>query len=265
MTGGTGFLGNHLLERLKKLKFEYTVFDKNKHDLFKPQTLKNAISKKDCIIHLAALHRDQNQNNILHVNVEGTRGVLEAMRLFNPDAKLIFTSSFQVYVKNNLYGLSKRNAEILIEKYVKKYAFKSVILRMTNLYGPGYKPFHNSALCTFIHQVKNKQVITINGDGSQTRDYLYVDDAVDAIMSSLNYEPRTISYFDLCTGKKTSLNDIINLLRSINKDDILVKYNRAVDMDDWGIKKNYKKAAQILGWKPKTNLSDGLKLMFSSF
>lgn len=261
ITGASGFVGSHLLEALRKEKIIFATFNPKKHDLFRPETLRGLVKDKDVVIHLAGVNRDSDVSNIMKVNVLGTKGLLDAMLLYAPTAKIVFISSFQAYLEDNIYGASKRNAEELIESYVHRSQLTAIILRFTNMYGPGCKPFYNSVIATFSHQIRKGKSIVINGDGSQKRDYLYVTDGVDAIYKALSYTPQKVMYFDICSGTQTSLNEVLLMLQKYASKKVIVRYNKEVEASDWGLRKNYQKAKQILGWEPKVSIEKGLQML----
>ena len=215
----------------------------------------------DNVIHLAGVNRDDDFTNIIKVNVLGTKGILDGMLAYAPTAKIIFASSFQAYLQQNIYGASKKIAEEFIENYVQQKNLKAVVLRFTNMYGPGCKPYYNSAIATFVYQAKRGEPIIINGNGRQKRDYLYVADGVDAIYKAIIYKPQKIIYLDICSGKKTSLNEILRLLQKHSLKKIIVRYNKKAKSDDWGLNKNYQKAKNILGFVPKISIAKGLRIL----
>src|SRR5436190_18206654 len=135
ITGQNGFLGKHLMEKLKKEKIDVTEFDKSKYNLLQPETLQKFVQNKNVIIHIAAVNRDTNFN-LLNINVMGTAGLMEAISLYNSKAKVNFTSSYQAYVQDNIYGLSKKLAEEIIKKYATLFGIKSISLRISNIFGP---------------------------------------------------------------------------------------------------------------------------------
>ena len=260
ITGADGFLGKVVVNKLKVDKIPYTVFDFKKHNLLKPETLKSLISGKDIIIHLAGVNRGNNLE-LFKVNVLGTLSLLEAAQMYAPTAKIIFASSFQVYLNDSLYGLSKKIGEDLILQYTKKEGLKGIILRISNIYGPGGKPFYNSVIATFAHLIKSGEVLKINGDGSQKRDYVYVDDVAEAILKAVLYIPKkNLEKIDICSGRKIPLNTILKILKQVSGKNFKVEYNMDAKENRWPTgSKNFKKANLLLGWKPKTQLTEGLK------
>lgn len=260
IAGANGFLGTHLVSTLRQKKnFQLSLFDFKKHSLFKTETLKNFLSDKEAIIHLAGANRDSNYN-LVKVNTLGTLGLLEAASQYSPKAKVIFSSSFQAYSASSIYGLSKKFAEDLIKSYSQNSPLKGIIFRIANIYGPGAKPFYNSVIATFIQQIKKDEPLTINGDGKQKRDYVYVEDVVTAIIKAVFYEPKEeVETFNLCSSKLTSLNEIIKILKEFSPKKIRVRYNKGYQGFEWSIKKDYQKTAKYLDWQPKVTIKKGLE------
>lgn len=258
VTGDQGFLGKFVVEELKKQRINLTLFDKSKHNLLKPKTLKDFVSKKDIIIHLAAVNRGTDEE-IMSINVLGTKGLLNAMVKYESDAKLVFASTFQVYVKDGIYSESKKQAEGFVNSFAKEHGIKAIIFRISNIYGPGCKPYYNSVIATFVHRIKRGEPLVVNGDGSQKRDYVYVSDVAKAIIQAISYVPETVEYFDICSGKQIMLSTIVGYLKKLSKKNIEVVYNKEIKSYDFGTKKNYKKAAKVLGWRPTITLKEGLR------
>lgn len=264
ITGATGFLGKHIVEEVKKRKWEYTVLDRNRQELFDPNSLKRLVCRKDAIIHLAAVQRSNDVTEMYRVNVLGTKMLLDAIVKFSPCSNFVFASSFHVYSPKTHFAYSKILAEEMIRSYAKgPEGFKtSIILRFTNLYGGGGKPFYNSVVATFAHQIKEGEPITVNGDGTQIRDYLYVSDAVTAIMKAVEFKHRRVETFDICTGRKTTVSELLRLLQECSHRKAEVRYNEQTDVDDWNLDKNYKRAKRLLGWEPKIPPEVGLRRLF---
>ena len=262
ITGSEGFLGTAILKKLDEEKIAYTPFDFKKNNLFKISTLRKFLTGADVVIHLAAINRGQDLE-MVKVNCLGTLSLLEAMNRYCPKAKIIFASSFQVYLKNGLYGLSKKMAEDLIKEYCQKTNLQAIIFRISNIYGPGGKPFYNSVIATFAHLIKNGEPITINGDGKTKRDFIYVDDVADAIVKAVSFNPQKIfNIFHICSGKETTLNKILAIIKKVSRKNFKVMYNTNAKENLWPTSgKNFKDAKKALGWKPTTSLEKGLSLI----
>lgn len=263
ITGATGFLGRHVVERLKKERnISVFLFDRSKYSLFRVKSLEQFLSKKDVILHLAAVNRDNNIN-LVKINALGTLGLLEGMYTYSPDAKLIFTSSSQIYDEESVYGVSKKFAEELIEYYAKKNNIKGVILRISNIFGPGGEPFYNSVIATFVHQVKKGNTIVVNGNGKQKRDYIYVEDVVEAILKC-TYQTfeENVTVLDICSGVMTSINDIAKTLNENSRKPVKIQYNHKFQ-NEKKIKTHldYARIKKLLSWEPKTDFVKGLTAM----
>ncbi|KKS22997.1 MAG: NAD-dependent epimerase/dehydratase [Candidatus Roizmanbacteria bacterium GW2011_GWC2_41_7] len=154
ITGGSGFIGTFLVEKLKQRRVSYTLLNRKKHNLLYPNSLKDFVSSKDAIIHLAAKDKDSGLTEMMKTNIGGTMGLMGAIKQWNPSVKLIAASSFLVYIPEDAFGATKKAAEELIEEYGKQLPIKVAILRFSNIYGPGGKPFHNSVISTFVHLIK---------------------------------------------------------------------------------------------------------------
>lgn len=266
VTGPGGFLGRHLITRLKQEKnLSIKLFDKSQYNLFNIESLKMFLSNADVVVHLAAVNRDNN-NNLIKINTLGTLNLLEGIVKYCPTAKLIFSSSSQVYINLSVYGISKKFAEELIEYYGLKQNIKSIILRISNIYGPEGKPFYNSVIATYIHQIKKTQPIVINGDGKQKRDYVYVDDVVDAITKCINYSfINNVTTLNVNSGKLTSINDIVNAIKNSYPKPVVVKYNSV--SDEMNVRIEYGsnlKTKKLLSWKPKISITEGLQSMLKN-
>ena len=196
--GAEGFLGSAIIRKLRAQKIPFDTFDFKKHNLLKPTSLKGLLTDKDVIIHLAALNRGENIE-LCKVNIMGTLSLLEAANKYAPNSKVIFASSFQVYLNDSIYGLTKKTGEDLILSYAKKTKIKGIILRLSNIYGPGGRPFYNSVIATFVHLIKTGQTLKINGDGSAKRDFIYVDDVAKAFIKAAITDVKKTEIIDICS------------------------------------------------------------------
>lgn len=259
VTGSNGFLGKYLIDALRqKEDLKLVLFDKTKNSLFNCSTLESFLTGVSTVIHLAGANRDSDFN-LIKINTLGTMGLLKGMLTYAPNAKLIFSSSFQAKGKS-IYGLSKAYAEKSIEQVCSESSIKGIILRISNIYGKGAKPFYNSAIATFINQIREGKRLLINGDGNQKRDYVYVQDAVDAIVKSISFNPSSTSeHFDICSGEMTSINDIIEILKKLFSQKIEVEYNKKSLVREEEFTGSPSKAKKSLSWIPRISMEEGLR------
>jgi UDP-glucose 4-epimerase len=247
VTGGAGFIGSNLVERLLSKGHEVTVVDdlstglKSNLDLnkitFHELSLTNrdglakALNGVDAIVHLGArgsVPRSLKNPIATHdVNATGTLNVLEAARASG--AQVIFSSSSSVYGRNGQlpkdesmwlspltpYAASKLAAEGYVQAYGAAYEVPVTLLRFFNVFGPKQRPDHEYAavLPKWIWKAMNNEAIDVYGDGSQTRDFTYVRTVLDVIEDSINRGVRTEGAVNLAYGNRISLLTTIELLK----------------------------------------------------
>ena len=247
VTGGAGFIGSNLVERLLSKGHEVTVVDdlstglKSNLDLnkitFHELSLTNrdglakALNGVDAIVHLGArgsVPRSLKNPIATHdVNATGTLNVPEAAR--TNCAQVIFSSSSSVYGRNGQlpkdesmwlspltpYAASKLAAEGYVQAYGAAYEVPITLLRFFNVFGPKQRPDHEYAavLPKWIWKAMNNEPIDVYGDGSQTRDFTYVRTVLDVIEDAMNREVRTEGAVNLAYGNRISLLTTIELLK----------------------------------------------------
>ena len=248
VTGGAGFIGSNLVERLLSKGHEVTVVDdlstglKSNLDLNKisfheisltnRDGLAKALNGVDAIVHLGArgsVPRSLKNPIATHdVNATGTLNVLEAAR--TSGAQVIFSSSSSVYGRNGQlpkdesmwlspltpYAASKLAAEGYVQAYGAAYEVPVTLLRFFNVFGPKQRPDHEYAavLPKWIWKAMNNEAIDVYGDGSQTRDFTYVRTVLDVIEDALDRGVRTEGAVNLAYGNRISLLTTIDLLKS---------------------------------------------------
>lgn len=248
VTGGAGFIGSNLVERLLSHGHEVTVLDdlstglKSNLDLTKVtfhelsltdrDGLAKAVSGVDAIVHLGArgsVPRSLKNPIATHdVNATGTLNVLEAAR--SNGAHVIFSSSSSVYGRNGQlpkdesmwlspltpYAASKLAAEGYVQAYGAAYDVPVTLLRFFNVFGPKQRPDHEYAavLPKWIWKAMNNEAIDVYGDGSQTRDFTYVRTVLDVVDDALNRGVRTEGAVNLAYGNRISLLTTIDLLKA---------------------------------------------------
>jgi UDP-glucose 4-epimerase len=248
VTGGAGFIGSNLVERLLSKGHEVTVVDdlstglKSNLDLnkitFHELSLTNrdglakALIGVDAIVHLGArgsVPRSLKNPIATHdVNATGTLNVLEAAR--TNGSHVIFSSSSSVYGRNGQlpkdesmwlspltpYAASKLAAEGYVQAYGAAYEVPVTLLRFFNVFGPKQRPDHEYAavLPKWIWKAMNNEAIDVYGDGSQTRDFTYVRTVLDVIEDALDRGVRTEGAVNLAYGNRISLLTTIDLLKN---------------------------------------------------
>jgi UDP-glucose 4-epimerase len=274
VTGGAGFIGSHLVDKLIDLGHVVVILD-NLLSGFEKNINKNAIFYNcdirhlnnieqyfkdiDGVFHLAAIARTPwcIENPILayETNVIGTLNVLEASKKNNVK-RVVLTSSNVVYAFMTPYRSSKEALENLGKVYNNMYGLSVVSLRNSNVYGSrqselGPSPNVFSALRK---TKKEKGYIEITGDGIQSRDFTHVSDIVEGHICAMN--TNAIGEFDLCNGVNYSLNDIAKLF---NCD---IKYIPERDGDIKHIYQDPIPAFENLNWKARVSLEEGIKDFF---
>ena len=250
------------------------------------ETCMKACEGIDVVVHLAANTgvgpSVENPRADMEANVIGIFNILEASRLNKVD-KFVFASSGApigeveppIHEEKaprpvSPYGASKLAGEGYCSAYYRTFGLKTVSLRFGNVYGPRSK-HKNSVVAKFIRQALTGETLEIYGDGNQTRDFIYIDDlinairlAVDPIPSDLN-SPGSLPYgevFQIATQRETTVNDVGALIKEIVEREknmhVAIKYCNARLGD---VKRNYSdisKARRMLGFQPETNLIEGL-------
>lgn len=274
VTGSSGFIGKHLVDKLRQEGIEIKSFSRGKHSLFEKNSLLRLVEGCDTVFHLAA-ENNPSSPDVFKVNVLGTANLLAAISLLKRECNLIFPSSFAVYripkkgqvisenfelAPRNEYGLSKLLCEEIITHYPGN-KFISTILRVSNVYGPG-DGVGRSVISNFFNQINHNGNLIINGDGNQTRDFIYVDDVVNAmILAASRSGKEKVRIINVCSGSGTSLNELVSLLGKMTEKNFSVIYNKKVNLSAEGFwEGNNFLIKRLLGWKPEIILKNGLLL-----
>ena len=295
VTGGAGFVGSHLSERLVELDNKVVVYDvfndfyagkeKNlsklrdhadfsliKGDILDYECLVSSMQGVEVLFHLAAqpgvryslLHPVQTNN----VNTAGTLNVLKAAKE-NGVGKVVNVSSSSVYGDQarfpieeaaekfplSPYGASKLLAEHYCRIYHQIHGLDIVSLRYFTVYGPRQRP--DMAFHKFVRQIHEGKPVTIYGDGSQTRDFTYIEDIVAGTVSSAETDGVAGEAFNLGSGTRTVLNDVLGVLRELLGDfDVSYEPRKRGDMTH--TLADVSKAKRMLGYSPRVTLKEGL-------
>lgn len=283
--GGTGFIGRNLVEEIikqkkhvnilfhkqlpenfKKYKKFITVF---KGDLLDKNSLSPAIDNADIVINLVGSFFD----DIFSLNVLATFNLLEACK--DKNKKLIFISSQSIYgecsgkpfIESRVpkpvteYGLMKYVAENICKIYSHEYNLTCIVLRLSNVYGPGQK---TGVMSNFTDNALKNKVLTISGDGKQKRDFVFVDDVVDAIIRSMDRvdNMRRMKHFEIFNigGPKThTLLDVISIIEKLLKKNVKVRFIKPKKNDIKFMRSSHSKAKKSLNYEPKISLEHGIE------
>lgn len=270
VTGSSGFIGSHLVNRLsEKKEFEVVKLDRTKYPLVTQSNLSDVLNGVFAIVHLGGVTRGLDIE-ITSANLNSTILLLDAIRDLKRKPHFIFASSFAVYESSdkllsehnllyprNIYGLSKKWAEEAINLSQKTSGYCATILRFANVYGKGILPNRHSVVANFVERIKNDEEIQISGDGSQKRDFVHVDDVVDAIIAALLRTEVSYEVFNICSGFGTSMVELADQIGSIMNKKVKKEFiPSGVPDGDW-IGEN-SKAKSKLHWNPRIAINDGL-------
>lgn len=248
ITGYKGFIGRNLTKKLKNW-VGYTGDILNKKELIRQM--------KGCqtVVHLAGVFNGPDSNLIYTTNLVGTANVVQAMHE-NGINKIIFTSS--VGADGRFYN-AYDDSKFIAEKIVFDKSLDTTILRLSNLYGKDQK----DKLITFLLKGFKDGVVQVTGDGLQTRDLVYIDDVVDAIIKSLKV-PGSKKPIDIGYGKSYSILEVVDIISKILGKTVKIKFIKFPSyVKDMRVSEvNLNLAKKILDYKPKYNLEKGLRKMF---
>jgi UDP-glucose 4-epimerase len=237
----------------------------------------------DVIVHLAAntgvAPSVENPRRDMEVNLIGTFNMLEAARQNNVK-KFIFASSGaaigeveppideeKVQKPVSPYGASKLAGEAYCSSYFRTFGINTVSLRFGNVYGPLSK-HKSSVVAKFLRQAFSGETLEIYGDGSQTRDFIYIDDLIRAIILSVNSNLGG-EVFQIATYKETTVSEIAKKIKNLIENDRGKKINIIHGVPRRGdVKRNYSdisKAKRMIGFSPRVRLDKGLESTFEYF
>lgn len=299
VTGGAGFIGSHVVDRLVNEGFRVRVVDNlssgrlaniKRHiessaielvvgDLKDPEVALRVVDGVDTVFHYAANPevRVSTTNPEVHFNenIVATFNLLEAMRRRNV-RELVFASSSSVYgepleipvgedapVKPvSIYGASKASCENLIHAYAKLYGFKAIALRYANVAGPRLR---HGVIWDFIVKLReNPHELEILGDGEQVRSYIYIDDAVEATMTAWRKTSGYFEVYNVASEDWITINELADIvIEAMGLKNVEKKYKPILHGVGWlgDVKKIALRIDKIKrqGFKPSMNSREAVK------
>ncbi|MDG6994381.1 MAG: SDR family oxidoreductase [Nitrososphaerota archaeon] len=304
VTGGAGFIGSHIVDKLVEEKYEVGALDNlatgnianisahvsanrvkfHNCDISDFEAVSKIVKDYDAVIHEAALVsvtrsvEDPLLTN--RVNVDGTVNLLKAS-VDSGVKKFIFASSSSVYgdmetlpKKETMiaspispYGISKLAAENYCRTFAKVYGLKTVCLRYFNVYGPRqkYGPY-SGVIPIFIKKALNNEPPSINGDGEQTRDFTFIDDVVQANLLALKKDVATGTVYNAAAGGTISINELArHIIGMTGKKDLKPVHGPERSGDIRASYSDISKISKELGFKPQVGIEDGLRRVLEWF
>lgn len=300
VTGGAGFIGSHLCERLLRSGSEVVCLD-NFNDAYDPQVKRKNLDycvrcsgfrlvegdildgeatdkiieqeSPEVVVHLAALAgvRGSVLDPLKYVDadVKGTVAILECCRKYSI-RKFIFASSSSVYgtsptpfreenippLQASPYAAAKYSGELFCRTYSHLYDLPVVCLRFFTVYGPRQRP--DMAVHTFTESIIEGREIKIFGDGTNIRDYTYVDDVIDGVMSSIEL-PCGFEVINLGNSGTTSILELVSILENKLGKKAKLSFLPAQPGDVPATCADLTKARSLLGYDPKVPLEEGIE------
>jgi len=290
--GAAGFIGRALVKQLLDEGYKVTAIDRCwidgisgadciGGDVFDPTFLRSVINDNDVVYHLVSttIPSTSNKDPVYDCesNIMGTLHMLDTMVECGVRKVVFASSGGTVYGVPKVvpilesaetypicaYGISKLAIERYLHLYSNLYGIQAVVLRISNPFGPGQLPEKGlGAIATFAKRALHGETIEIWGDGSVIRDFIYIDDVVDALIASeQTSEPFTL--LNIGSGQGKSLLEVLAVIERELGDKIAVSFqpSRACDVPE--VVLDIQKAKSVLGWQPKHSFEEGMKKLIA--
>jgi nucleoside-diphosphate-sugar epimerase len=300
VTGGAGFIGSNTVDELVRRGHSVVVLDdlsagkeENlaevrskitfvKGSIIDIEAVQKAIHQAEYVIHLAARTsvprsvKDPLETN--KINVEGTLNVLVAAR-DNKVKRVVFAASSSAYGETptlpkietmqpqpiSPYGVTKYVGELYAQTFGRCYGLENVSVRYFNIFGPRQDPGspYSGVLSKFATAFLEDTQPVVFGDGEQTRDFTYVDNAVQANLLACEAPNASGEVINVGTGSRVSLNQTLQSLRKITGKNLVAKYEPTREGDIRDSQAEISKARELLGYEPTVMFEEGLERTFA--
>jgi UDP-glucose 4-epimerase len=287
--GGNGFIGSHLVDHLLKHGHRIRVFDVSYEryrkalpevdyrifSLENTEALYESLLGIDIVFHLAStsVPSSSNVDPVADIknNLITTLNILNLLIKLKIKRFVYFSSGGAVYGDpsgNQLkeehplkpissYGIVKATTESYLFLYQRIYDFKPLILRPSNAYGPRQSHYMaQGVISTFLRKAKANEPICVFGDGNSTKDYIYIDDLIEA-SSQLGLSEH-VGIFNIGSGECASINKIIHLINKITCSSPQINYLQDQDYDVPHFELDITKITNLIDWHPRTSLEKGI-------
>jgi len=299
VTGGAGFIGSHIVDRLspenrvivldnlfsgllsnlERSKDKITFI---KGDILDKALLKDLVAEVEYIFHLAAhvgnIRSIKDPYFDMEVNIKGMLNLLEACRNSNIK-RLVYSSSGAIFGEarylpidedhplnpESPYAVSKLAAEKYAFAFYKVYGVPTASVRYFNIYGPRQDTSeYANAISIFLGKTREGQPLTIYGDGEQTRDFVFVQDVVTANILAATQPAAVGEIFNIATGIATSINQITEIIKQISGWESQIIYADARAGEVRHSRATIEKAKKLLGYSPTIDLNEGLRMTWQA-
>lgn len=280
--GGTGYIGSHLSHALLQHGYNPIVLGRSKvYDLFfdlsNPEGIPPDLVSERVVVHLATgivpslfsvsnldlVHSELRSFSQLlsHLNTHGCKRFVYISSggcIYGPSSSTLINEEHPTR-PINLYGYLKLGCESILSMFRNDHDMDVVSLRPSNCYGPFQKVRKGQGVIpSFIQSIRNSEPITLFGDGSVERDYIYIEDLVNAIIKVIDIPTLPSWIFNLSTGRTHSLKFILRQLEDLSSMPILINSKPSRSFDAPCIGLNSSSLQKAILWKPKTSFTDGL-------
>jgi len=297
VTGGAGFIGKHLVDWLLNTG-DVTIYDNFtnssqgsishllkkgaslvKGDITDYELLSKSLAGFDSVVHLAAETDVQESikfpDKTNYVNVTGSVNLLRACvankvkNIVNASSAAVYGNPKELPLPENSqiapispYGASKIAVEHYMQAFSHSFELNCISLRIFNAYGSGQSDSYAGVITKFMEKITKNKPLVIFGDGSNTRDFVSVDDVIQAIQKAIEkIDGKKGDYYNIASGNHTTINDLANLMIKISGKTLPIEHTEPSHGDIHHSQTSIQLATKELGYSPKVQLKKGLEML----